>query len=614
MKNSILNKIIFLSIVLCLLFTMTANAATFRDISGHWAKSYIESVEKKGLVSGYEDGTFKPNNNVNVLESLVMMSRLYDIDDTVKEEIIDEYKPFLKTMKNAMSREWALDYLAVAIELGIVTDQAVKDMFANENILKDAEREVVAVLLAKAMGLEEEAKKLRVYTLPFEDRDEISASARPYIYLMYENKIMQGDTEKNINPKNKITRAEISTLLDKAYDYIEDNKILPNLDKYQVTTKVSGMITEVSIGRSESYLLIKDDRENESIVKINDDTKITVNGRARDISDLKKDMLIVGKINEERLAVEIEADSTKDVVRGTIALVAYVEPASITIYDEDDVKVKYDILKDVQVYHDGKAIELKELKKNDEITLLIKDKVVYQINSISRIKHFDGNITAIDYKYPIKVSMKTDKDVSKTFIFTADVDVTRNDKDSSFDQVRVGDQVTITTEYDEMIAINTIAKEAEMSGVIKEILIAPQIKIKIADEDERVKEYTVNNNVKISVGSKNVSIYDLRLGYKVFVNTSGDEIVTMDVSEIETAKSLSGKIIFINEEDKLIMMQNTTASGKTELTYLLITTRTKIYDTSGTTKYFKDLKEGEDIMSFAVPQGGEYVATSIMIQ
>lgn len=614
MKNSILNKIILLSMVLSLLFTMTANAAVFSDISDHWAKRYIERVEKNGLVSGYEDGKFKPDNNVTVLESLVMLSRLYEIDDDIKKEVIDEYKPSLKTMKNVLYNEWSLDYLAVAIELGIVTEQSVKDMFANKNIFEDAEREVVAVFLTRAMGLEEEAKSLKVYTLPFKDRDEISASARPYIYLMYDKEIMTGDNEKNINPGDKITRAEISTLLDRAFDYINDEKITPDLDKYQPTTKVNGIITEVSLGKTESYIYVKDDKEVESIVKINKDTKITLNGRTREASDLKKDMLVVCKINDERLGLEIEADSTKDVVRGTIGYVAYVNPASITIYDEDDDKLVFDIDKDVDVYHDGKASELKKLEKNDQVTLLIDDDVVYQINSVSRIKHFDGNITAIDYNYPIKVSMKTDEGISKTFIFSSDVDVTRNDDDSSFDQVRVGDKVTITTKYDEMIAINTIAKEAEMSGVIKEILIAPQIKIKIADEDGAVKQYDVSNNVKINVGSKNVSIYDLRLGYTVFVNTTGDEIVTMEVSEMETAKSYSGKIIFINEDDKLIMMQSTTNTGKTELIYLSITNNTKIFDTSGTTRYFKDLKEGENILSIAVQQGSENVAVSVMIQ
>ncbi len=609
-----INRIILLTIVLAILFTMTVNAAVFSDIANHWAKSYIERVEKNGLVSGYEDGTFKPDNNVTVLESLIMMSRLYKIDEDIKKEIINEYKPSLKTAQNLLGYDWSLDHLAVAIELGIVSEQAIKDMFAKKTIFADAKREEVAVLLTKAMGLEEDAKSLKVYTLPFNDRDDITASARPYIHIMYENKIMLGDNEKNINPKNKITRAEIATLLDKSYDYIKANNIIPNLDKYEPTTTVSGMITEVSSGRTESYIYVKSDREVESIVKVNDDTDITINGRTRELSDLKKDMLVVCKINEERLALNIEADSTKDVVRGKIALVAYVEPATITIYDEDRDKLTFDIGKDVKIYHDGKVTELKRLERNDEITLLSDNSKVYQINSISRIKHYDGAITSIDYNYPIKVTMKTDEGVAKTFIFTSDVDVTRNDKDSSFDQVRVGDKVTITTEYDDMIAINTIAKEAEMSGVIKEILIAPQIKIKIADENGAVKQYSVSNNVAITIGNKNVTIYDLRLGYPVKANTSGDEIVTMEVSQIETAKSFSGKIIFINEDDKLIMMQNVTATGKTELIYLLVGNNTIIYDTSGKTKYFKDLFEGENIVCIAVQQGGEYVATSIMIQ
>ncbi|MDD2396368.1 MAG: S-layer homology domain-containing protein [Tissierellia bacterium] len=609
-----LNRVILLSIVLSLLFTMTANAAVFSDISDHWARSYIESVEKNGLVDGYENGTFKPDNNVTVLESLIMMSRLYEIDEDIKEEIINEYKPSLKKMENLLGYDWSLDYLAVAIELGIIPEKTVKDWFANEAIIADATREQVAVLLINAMGFSEDAKTLKTYSLPFNDRADITASARPYIYLMHEKEIMLGDNENNINPKSKITRAEIATLLDKAFDYIDDKNIVPNFDKYEPTTTVSGMITEVEISRTESYIYVKNEREVESIVRINDDTKITVNGRTKELSDLKEDMLVICKINEERLAIDIEADSTKDVVRGTISYVAYVAPATITIYDEDDDKLTFDIAKDVDVYHDGKETELKSLDKNDEVMLLLDDDEAVKIYSISRIKHYEGVITSIDYNYPIKVTMKTDEDVSKTFIFTSDVDVTRNDDESSFDQIRVGDEVTITTKYDDMIAINTIAKEAEMSGVIREILIAPQSKIKIADEDGAIKQYSVSNNVKITIGSKNVSIYDLRLGYNVSVNTSGDEIVTMEVSEMETAKSFTGKIIFINEDDRLIMMQSVTSTGKTEIIYLSITNNTKIYDTSGSTKYFKDLEEGENILSIAVQQSGEYMAVSIMIQ
>lgn len=614
MKSKILNKILLLTVVISLLFTMTANAAAFTDISTHWAKSYIERVAAKGIVSGYDNGTFKPDNNVTVLEALVMISRLYDIDDDLKEKIVEEYEPSLKTMTNTLYNEWSFEYLSVIIELGVVSENGIEDMFAKKTIFQQATREEIAVLLTKAMMLGDEAQNLKVYTLPFADAAKISTSARPYVYVMYDKDIFEGDSNKNINPSNKITRAEIATLLDKAYKYIDENDVYPDFDDYEPTTSLSGIITEVSEGSAESYIYVKDDNEVESIVKINKDTDIYLNGKAKDIDDLKEDMLVKCKINSERIAVKLEADSSTDVVRGIIYYVAYVAPAKITIIDEDDDKITYDMPTDVKVYLDGKEIALKELDKNDEVTLYIDDDKVYQINSISRIKKYSGTITAIDYNYPIVVKMKTKEGVIKSFTFNSDVDVTRNDDDSNFDQVRVGDEVTITTEYDEMIAINTIAKEAEMSGTIKEIIIGDENKIKIADEDGETTQYAVSNNVIITIGSSNATIYDLRVGYNVSVNTSGNEIVTIEAAQLQTAKSFSGKVIYINTDDKIIMMQNIKDNGQKELIYLTVTNNTKIFDTTGSTKYFKDLEEGENILSTAISQSGEYVAASIMIQ
>lgn len=614
MKSKILNKILLLTVVISLLFTMTANAAAFTDISTHWAKSYIERVASKGIVSGYNDGTFKPDNNVTVLEALVMISRLYDIDDDLKEKIVEEYEPSLKKMTNTLYSEWSFEYLSVIIELGVVSENGIEDMFAKKTIFQQATREEIAVLLTKAMMLGDEAQNLKVYTLPFADAAKISTSARPYVYVMYDKDILEGDSYKNINPSAKITRAEIATLLDKAYKYIDANDVYPDFDDYVPTTSLSGIITEVSEGSQESYIYVKNDNEVESIVKISNDTDIYLNGKSADIDDLKEDMLVKCKINNERVAVKLEADSSTDVVRGIIYYVAYVAPAKITIIDEDDDKITYDLPTDVEVYLDGKEIALKDLDKNDEVTLYIDDDEVYQINSVSRIKKYDGTITAIDYNYPIVVKMKTKEGVIKSFTFNSDVDVTRNDDDSSFDQVRVGDEVTITTEYDEMIAINTIAKEAEMSGTIKEILIGDSNKIKIADEDGATTQYAVSSNVIITIGSSNATIYDLRIGYNVSVNTSGNEIVTIEASQLQTAKSFSGKVIYINLDDKIIMMQNIKDNGQKELIYLTVTGNTKIFDTTGATKYLKDLEEGENILSTAISQSGEYVAASIMIQ
>lgn len=615
MKKSKINKVLLLTVILSMVFTMIAEAVVFTDISNHWAEKYIESVAEKGLVTGYDNKTFKPDNNVTVLEALVMMSRLYEIDDDLKDEIIEKYEPILESMLNTKYNEWSFDYLSLIIELGVVSETGIRDMFSKKSIFQDATREEIAVLLTKAMMLGDEAKNLKVYTLPFADAEKISTAARPYIYVMYDKEILQGDSKKNINPTNKITRAELATLLDKAYTYIEENDIYPDLDDYVPTTVVEGMISKKSEEKAESYIYIKDNKEVESIVKINSDTEILINNRSREFSDLKEDMFVKCKIDENRLAVKIEADSTKDVVRGVIRLVAYVEPATITIIDEDKDKLTFKVPSDAEIYLDGKKTTLKNLDEDDEIMIILEDDKVIQINSVSRIKHYDGKITSIDYaSYPIKVSMTTKEGVIKTFIFNSDVEVTRNDEDSTFDRVRVGDEVTITTEYDDMIAINTTAKEAEMNGTIKEIIIGPVNKLKIADEDGDVTQYTVSKNVIITIGSRNATVYDLRLGFNVNVNTSGDEIVTVEASELQTAMSFTGKVIFINEADKLIMMQNVNNNGQTELVYLRYTNNTKIFNTLGETKYLKDITEGKSILSTAVSQGGEYTAISIMIQ
>ena len=38
--------------------------AASNDLDGHWAKAVMLEWQEKGLIKGYEDGTFKPNNNV----------------------------------------------------------------------------------------------------------------------------------------------------------------------------------------------------------------------------------------------------------------------------------------------------------------------------------------------------------------------------------------------------------------------------------------------------------------------------------------------------------------------------------------------------------------------
>ncbi|WP_409229466.1 S8 family peptidase [Gudongella sp. SC589] len=50
--------------------------AEFKDTKEHWAREYIEFVADKGLMKGYEDGSFQPNKPISRAEVATIIARL----------------------------------------------------------------------------------------------------------------------------------------------------------------------------------------------------------------------------------------------------------------------------------------------------------------------------------------------------------------------------------------------------------------------------------------------------------------------------------------------------------------------------------------------------------
>ena len=55
---------------------LDVNTQTFSDISGHWAQKYIELAAGNGWIKGYEDGTFRPDEKITRAETFAMINRV----------------------------------------------------------------------------------------------------------------------------------------------------------------------------------------------------------------------------------------------------------------------------------------------------------------------------------------------------------------------------------------------------------------------------------------------------------------------------------------------------------------------------------------------------------
>ncbi len=75
----------------------SSSVSIFPDVtSEHWAVGYVSTAVKAGLVSGYLDGTFKPNNQVKLEEAVIILLKLLgytnaDFQGTYPEAQLDKY-------------------------------------------------------------------------------------------------------------------------------------------------------------------------------------------------------------------------------------------------------------------------------------------------------------------------------------------------------------------------------------------------------------------------------------------------------------------------------------------------------------------------------------------
>lgn len=53
---------------------------SFKDISGHWAETSIETAVQAGILNGYSDGTYKPNNTITRAELLKVMALTFKLE------------------------------------------------------------------------------------------------------------------------------------------------------------------------------------------------------------------------------------------------------------------------------------------------------------------------------------------------------------------------------------------------------------------------------------------------------------------------------------------------------------------------------------------------------
>ena len=208
--------------VAALASTTSALAATYSDVPENaWYTGYVNKISELKGFAGYEDGTFRPDNQITQEEFVKTVVAL-----TVGEqpEATGENTSPKRSWKNCWD-SWAQPYLNKAMEMGLITEE---DTDFRYNGLP-CTRGNMAKIATRAFEYlkEEDIADTSTYATKLKDYSDIPDKFKKYVLQAYGKGIISGYEDGTFRSDGILTRAEASSVLVRLIDKAER----PNADE-----------------------------------------------------------------------------------------------------------------------------------------------------------------------------------------------------------------------------------------------------------------------------------------------------------------------------------------------------------------------------------------------
>lgn len=191
--------ILFFTSVFCVMASPAHASPISKDINGHWAQNQIEKSIANDIVSGYPDGTFKPDNNISRAEFFTMANKAFGFKEKSSSNFSD-----------VKSSDWFADQISIAHTAGYISGYEDGTIRPNNNI----SRQEAAAITARIVKTSNPASVELVNK--FKDAGAIPSWAREAIASTVSSGIMSGYPDQTFKPLNYITRAEAVVVLNKS--------------------------------------------------------------------------------------------------------------------------------------------------------------------------------------------------------------------------------------------------------------------------------------------------------------------------------------------------------------------------------------------------------------
>lgn len=178
----------------------------FGDIKDHWAKNEIEELSNLNIVSGYPDGTFKPDKSVTRAEFTKLIVNAFNIKKNNEGA----------TFEDVPKDSWYAEFVEAASSCGLIYGD--NNLFRPDDTITRQEASVILYRVIEYLGIAIDKEG----EADFRDYAKISDYAKEAVTNMSINNIIVGDNG-NFNPMNETTRAQAVVMMSRVLS-IKDKK------------------------------------------------------------------------------------------------------------------------------------------------------------------------------------------------------------------------------------------------------------------------------------------------------------------------------------------------------------------------------------------------------
>lgn len=322
-SKKILSLITVLAMSLSIFSTVWAAESPKDDLEGHWAEANLRKWVQEGLLTGYEDGTYKADRQITRAEMISLINRSFQLKE--KAEI---------SFTDLESSNWSYDQIAIAVQAGYVKGYEDGSIRWNKPVTREEAASMVASLLKLELSGEEGLDA-------FKDAASISAWSKPAVAALVKEKVIKGYLDGTFAPKGKVTRAETVTILENALNVVKPAMTYSAAGVYGPETgteTIKGNVVISAPGVTLRNLVIEGNLTLTAAVgegdiylnKVNVSGKTSIAGGGENSIHLKDSVFVQIIVNKKDGTIRIVAEGATSVKSVTIQSSAKLEEDGVT--------------------------------------------------------------------------------------------------------------------------------------------------------------------------------------------------------------------------------------------------------------------------------------------